>query len=449
MSLREFPKNFLWGVATSAYQIEGAADADGKGKSIWDDYAHRPYTIYHNDQGDVACNHYHRMSEDVALMHTLGIKTYRFSIAWTRILPQGIGQINQNGLDFYDRLVDQLLAAGIIPNATLFHWDFPQALQEKGGWSNRDSVDWFTEYAQVMFERLGDRVALWSTHNEPWVHAVLGYKLAIHAPGIADASQAYQTIHHLLLSHGKAVQAFRQGGYNGEIGIVLSLKHFRSATDSESDRAACQRAYDDEFSLFLQPLFRGSYPQPYLDWIGSHAPQIHDGDLAIISQPIDYLGVNYYFTLSVAFSPDGGLLKLESTPFSAPGWGITEMGWGVNADGLKTLLLDLKENYGNPKIYITENGCALKDQPDANGFVADNGRINYIRDHLCAVHDAIQAGANVNGYYVWSFLDNFEWASGYKPRFGIVRVDFDSGDRIPKQSAYWYKDAIARNGVEQ
>lgn len=450
MSLREFREGFLWGAASSAYQIEGAWNEDGKGESIWDRFTHRPHTIVNGETGDVSCDHYHRMPEDVALMKELGLQTYRFSICWSRVLPQGRGDINHKGLDFYDQLVDKLLAANIVPNVTLFHWDLPQAVQDKGGWPNRDSTDWFAEYARVMFDRLGDRVPLWSTHNEPGIHALQGYAFANHAPGIADYSQAYQTVHHLLLSHAKAVQVFRQGGYKGEIGIVLNLKHFQPASVNDSDRAAAARAYDEKVSLFMDPLFKGHYPQRLFDWIGSHAPRVQDGDLALINQPIDFLGVNYYFTLSVYFvAPTGGLMKLKWDQVSAPGWGHTEMGWGVNPSGLKAVLLNVKENYGNPKMYVTESGCALKDSPDASGFVADWGRINYLRDHLCAVHEAVEAGANIHGYYVWTLMDNFEWPYGYNPRFGIVRVNYETGERIPKQSAYWYRDAIARNGIEQ
>lgn len=450
MSLRQFPQGFLWGAGTSAYQIEGAWNEDGKGESIWDRFTHRQYTIHNDDNGDVSCDHYHRMPEDVALMKELGLQSYRFSISWSRVLPQGRGDINHKGLDFYNQLVDKLLAANIVPNATLFHWDLPQALQDKGGWPNRDITDWFAEYARVVFDRLGDRVPLWSTHNEPGIHAFQGHAFANHAPGIADYYRAYQTVHHLLLSHGKAVQVFRQGGYKGEIGIVVSFKHYLPASDSDRDRAACQRAYDEKVSLFMEPLFKGDYPQRLFNWIGSHAPRVQEGDLALISQPIDFLGVNYYFTLSVSsVAPTGGLQKLKWTQVSAPGWGNTEMGWGVNPVGLKAVLLNIKENYGNPKMYITENGCALKDQPDASGFVADWSRINFLRDHFCAVNEALEAGVNLHGYYVWSLMDNFEWPYGYNPRFGIVRVDRETGKRTPKQSAYWYREVIARNGVEQ
>ncbi len=457
MSLRKFPEGFLWGAATAAYQIEGAWNEDGKGESVWDRFAHRPHTILNGDTGDVACDHYHRMPEDVALMKELGLQSYRFSIAWTRIFPEGRGSVNQKGLDFYDRLVDKLLEAGIAPNVTLNHWDLPQALQNEGGWVNRDCTAWFVDYARVMFDRLGDRVPLWSTHNEPWVIAFLGHAFGFLAPGIADYSRAYQTSHHLLLSHGLAVQAFRAGGYKGEIGIVLSLSHYQPASETESDslrdscasRAACQRLYENNSALFLQPLFKGSYPEMLLNWIDSHAPKIQDGDLQIISEPIDFLGVNYYFTDAIAFAQSGGLLKLSAEPVSASGWGRTEMGWGINPPGFKAVLLDIKENYGNPKIYITENGCALKDTPDANGFVTDWERVNFLRSHFIAVHDALQAGVNLHGYYVWSLMDNFEWAQGFTPRFGLVRVDYQTLRRIPKQSALWYREVISRNGVEE
>jgi beta-glucosidase len=395
----------------------------------------------------VAGDHYHRMPEDVALMKELGLKTYRFSISWPRVLPEGRGPVNEKGLDFYDRLVDNLLAAGIVPNATLNHWDFPQALQDRGGWPNRDSTDWFADYAGVMFDRLDDRVAMWATHNEPWVVAFVGHAFGDFAPGIADYSQAFQVAHHLLLAHGKAVQRFRQGGHKGEIGIVLDLQHSQPATKSEADQAARQRRYEMSHAIFLDPLFKGRYPEMLFEWIGPHAPQIQAGDISVINQPIDFLGVNYYMTLAIRFSHRGGMLKMDSDFVSAQNWGRTAMGWGINPPGLTAVLLNLKENYGNPNIYITENGCAADDIPDENGFVADAGRINYLRAHLMAVHEAIRTSVNLKGYYVWSFMDNFEWAHGLSKRFGLVRVEYDTGRRIPKQSAHWYRQVIAQNGV--
>jgi beta-glucosidase len=443
----KFPEGFLWGAATSAYQIEGAWNEDGKGINVWDRFVRQPYRVLNGDTGDVSSDHYHRMQEDVALMKWLGLKTYRFSTSWTRILPEGRGRVNEKGLDFYERLVDELLKANIMPLLTLHHWDYPQTLQEAGGWPNRDSVNWFVDYARVLFDRLGDRVAYWGTFNEPWVIAFLGYAQGIMAPGICDYSQAYQTVHHLLLAHGKTVELFKQGGYNGNISIILNLEHFVPHTESKADQDACDRAYQENSDLFLDPIFRGIYPKALFSWIGVHAPKIHEGDMEIISQPIDFLGINHYHTESISYAMDGGLLKFKSRPHSSPGWGVTEMGWGVDPDGLAFVLRNLKENYGNPRMYISENGCAFRDIPDGNGFVNDQGRINYLRAHIQVIHKMIQEGVNLDGYYVWSLLDNFEWSSGYVPRFGIVRVDYETKKRIPKQSAHWYQEVISSNGI--
>jgi len=448
MDDRKFPDGFLWGAATSAYQIEGAWNDEGKGESIWDRFVRCPDRIANGDTGDIACNGYRCIWEDIALMQALGLQSYRFSIAWTRVQPRGWGAVNQQGLDFYDRLVDRLLAVGIQANVTLNHWDLPQAIQDRGGWSALETADWFAEYAGIMFRRLGDRVALWTTHNEPWMIAFPGYALGTFAPGIADYSRAYQTVHHLLLAHGKAVQVFRQGAYSGEIGIVLNLTHHLPKSEMARDLAACQRAAEENGALFMDPLFKGQYPERLLEWIGTdHAPKIRLGEMGLIGQPIDFLGVNYYFTERVGFSEHGGLLKLFREPISAPGWGRTEMGWGINPSGLTAVLRDIRARYGDLKLYVTENGCALEDVPDARGFVADWGRVDFLRSHLHAIQEAIQAGVNVCGYYAWSLLDNFEWTSGYRPRFGLVRVDYDTMERIPKQSALWYRDTIDRNGL--
>jgi beta-glucosidase len=449
MSIQKFPEHFVWGAATSAYQIEGAWQEDGKGESIWDRYSHRPFMIQNGDTGDLACDHYHRMPEDVALMRTLGLKSYRFSISWPRLLPEGHGTANPKGIGFYDCLVDELLSAGITPMATLNHWDLPQTLQDAGGWPNRQTVDWFCEYAQLAFEKLGDRVGYWVTHNEPWVIAYLGYKEATMAPGLADLTLSNQAAHHLLLSHGRTVQLFRQGGYKGQIGIVLNTSHFMSASDSEKDLAARQRAYDQMLGMYLGPLYKGAYPQALLDWLGPHCPLVQPGDMALIGQPADFLGLNYYSSMTVAHDHNGGFWKNAFNQVSTPGWGRTTMNWGVYPPGLTAMLLDIKENYGNPPVFITENGTAMEDTPDASGFVADWGRVNYLRAHLLAVQQAIRAGANLKGYFAWSLLDNFEWTQGYKPRFGIVRVDFASGKRFPKQSAVWYREVIAKNGVDE
>ncbi len=443
-----FPEGFLWGAATAAYQVEGAWNEDGKGESIWDRYAHQPFKTAHGETGDVACDHYYRMPKDVALMKKLGLKAYRFSISWPRVLPEGRGKLNRKGLGFYDRLVDKLMEAGIAANATLNHWDLPQALQDQGGWPNRDSAGWFADYARVVFEKLGDRVAMWATHNEPYVVAFAGYQSGAFPPGLSDASLAYRAVHHLLLAHGNAVQAFRAGSYPGKIGIVLDLQNFIPATDREADLAAARRVVQNSH-IFLDPLFKGHYPLELTEWLGPIAPQPQPGDLEIIHQPIDFLGVNHYFTSLVRHEAGGGLLKSASQPYTRPMWGMTEVGWGVNPPGLTHVLMKVKNEYGNPPVYITENGCAAHDEPDENGFVQDRERIAYLRRHLIAAHDALQAGANLKGYFVWSLMDNFEWLSGYGPRFGLVRVDYTTQKRIPKLSAYWYQEVIEKNCVTE
>lgn len=447
MAILTFPKDFLWGVTASAYQIEGAYNEDGKGESIWDNFVCWDAHVLNRDNGNVACGHYHRMPQDVALFKELGIPCYSFTVSWTRVLPGGRGTVNAKGLGFYDRLVDEMLAAGIQPKATLYHWDLPQTLQDLGGWPNRDVADWFVDYAHIVFEKLADRVKVWSTFNEPWVAAFLGYGIGLHAPGICDYSQAYQTAHHLLLGHGKAVQAFHEGGYGGQIGLILNLNGLLPASASEADRAATQRVHDETHALFLDPVFNGTYPQALFEYIGPHQPKVQAGDMEQIHQPLDFLGLNHYNTDLVAFDVNAGLNKARLIPYSAPGWGRTEMDWGINPDGIKQELLYLKEKYGNPKLFITENGCAMPDVPDENGFVADWDRINFLRAHLQAVHDAINIGANVHGYFVWSVFDNFEWERGYGPRFGLVRVDYESLARTPKQSAFWYRNVIANNAI--
>lgn len=444
----QFPNDFVWGASTSAYQIEGAYQQDGKGESIWDRFVRWDDHVLMGDTGNVACDHYNRMEQDISLFKELGLPTYSFSISWTRILPEGRGTINEKGLDFYDRLVDKLLDAKIQPKTTLYHWDFPQALQNLGGWPNRDSAEWFAEYADVVFNKLADRVHFWATINEPWVAAFLGYAYGTHAPGICDYSKAYQSSHHLLLAHAKAVQVFRGGGYDGKIGLILNLNGLKPASDSEADKRAMQRVHDETHALFLDPLFKGAYPQTLFDFIGSHQPKIKSGDLKLIHQPVDYLGLNYYNTDLVAYDIHSGLNKARIIPFSAPSWGRTEMNWGICPMGIKDEVLHLKNMYGNPDIYICENGCAMPDKPDENGFVADWDRINYIRSHLLALYEAIQEGANLRGYFAWSIFDNFEWERGYGQCFGLVRVNYETQERIPKQSAYWYQNVIANNAIK-
>ncbi len=443
----QFPDNFIWGAIASAYQIEGAWNEDGKGQSIWDRYVRLPDRILNGDTGNTACNHYHLMPDDVNLMKEIGLLSYSFTMSWTRILPEGIGEINQKGLEFYDRLVDNLLEAGIKPKATLYHWDFPVLLQDRGGWPNRDSIEWFGEYAAIAFNKLADRVDLWATHNEPWVAAFLGYGAGIHAPGINDVTQAYQAAHHMLIAHAKAVEIYRAGNFGGEIGLVLNLNHLIPGSEREEDLQATRRVYDETHSLFLDPIFLGKYPENFFQWLGPNQPHIEAGDLEKLTGAADYLGINHYNSDKVYYDHSGGWLRARLEAYSAPGWGYTQMGWGINPAGLKAEVINIVNNYGHPKMFLTENGCSAVDIPDENGFVNDLDRIRFLRAHLIALHEAIEDGANVQGYYVWSILDNFEWERGYSNKFGLVRVDFQSLKRIPKQSSYWYSNVIKNNTV--
>jgi beta-glucosidase len=445
-TVARFPEGFLWGVATAAYQIEGAWNEDGKGISIWDTFSHTQGKIADGSTGDVACDHYHLWREDIALMKELGVKAYRFSIAWTRIIPQGAGPVNPEGLDFYDRLVDGLLEAGIKPFVTLYHWDLPQALQDIGGWANRDVAYYFADYAAVVAHRLGDRVKHWMTHNEPWVVAWVGHAWGHHAPGIKNTKVALQVAHHLLLSHGLAVEVLKDlGDAETRVGIVLNLSPVHPATESDEDKAAAHRNDGYHNRWFLDPIFVGSYPADMWEWFGQLVPEVRPGDMSIISRRIDFLGVNYYTRSVVKHDPQGGLLQLRGV--HVEGSEYTEMGWEVYPDGLYELLVRLHRDYKIPEIYITENGAAFKDEVTPDGKVHDERRLNYLREHFLRAHKAIQEGVPLKGYFVWSLMDNFEWAHGYTKRFGIVYVDYETQKRIIKDSGYWYQKVIAENGV--
>jgi beta-glucosidase len=448
MGLKQFPEGFIWGAATAAYQIEGAWNEDGRGESTWDHYSHQLYRTINGESGDVACDHYHRMPQDVQMMKDLGIKNYRFSTSWSRVLPTGLGKPNPQGLDFYNRLVDELLKAGIRPLLTLNHWDIPQALEEKGGWVNRDTVDRFVDYAGIMFKSLGDRVDMWATHNEPFVVAFMGYAMGVFPPGLADYSKGFQAGHNLLLSHGKASKLFHQNGYKGQIGIVLNMNWQQPASQSQKDVDACERSFESNPGFFLNPLFKGNYPQTLFDWIGPMQPHIEPGDMDLIKNSLDFLGVNHYSSNKVSYSHNGGTLKYAAKPLIAPRMGSSDMGWGIYPVGLKNLLLQLKERYNNPPIIICENGCAMPDQVQADGTINDVRRVSYLRNYLSAAHEAVQSGANLKGYFVWSLMDNYEWTSGYSKRFGIVYVDYATQKRTPKRSAHWYHDVITRNGLK-
>ena len=433
-----FPSSFRWGVATAAYQIEGAAQEDGRGQSIWDVFASLPGNVHKGHNGDVACNHYHLWEDDLDLMQALGVDVYRFSVAWPRIFPEGRGEVNNQGLDFYDRLVDAMLARGLEPYCTLYHWDLPQALP--GGWLNRDTVDAFVVYADVLSERLGDRVTAYTTLNEPWCSAFLGYYTGEHAPGQKNLQASLQAAHHLLLAHGSALEVMRANAPAAQHGIVLNLSQIYPATDTPEDIEAARR-FDGLNNLwYLDPLFKGSYPQDIWESLGANVPQVQAGDLERIAAPLDYLGQNYYTAAFIAHESSGGWPNLRS--LSHPEAERTAMGWEVYPQGLTDMLLRLHHDYHIP-LYVTENGAAYDDGIE-DGQVHDHARKHYLQRHIQAVHEAIALGADVRGYFAWSLLDNFEWAYGYSKRFGLVHVDYDSQVRTLKDSAHWYRDFVAQ-----
>jgi beta-glucosidase len=443
--LLTFPSGFAWGAATAAYQVEGAWNEGGKGESIWDRFCHTPGHIAGGDTGDVACDHYHRYLADVQLMQALGLNAYRFSISWPRVLPNGRGPANPAGLDFYERLVDALLAAGIQPFITLYHWDLPQALQDLGGWGNRDMAFWFRDYADLLSRRLGDRARHWITHNEPWVAAFVGHCFGEHAPGVRDLGLALRASHHLLLSHGLALEPLRRnGGLATKAGIALNLYPGHPASDRAADEAATARC-DGWFNRwFLDPLFRGSYPEDMLDLYGEHAPEPAARDLKLIAQPLDFLGVNYYLR---HVCRAGGADDFLNVGFAHPAGEYTTMGWEVYPPGLYEILERLHREYGVQSLYVTENGAAFADEPDVDGQISDVRREAYLREHLLQAHRAIAAGIPLHGYFAWSLLDNFEWSFGYTQRFGLVRVDFGTQARTIKQSGRWYAQVARENGV--
>jgi beta-glucosidase len=443
-----FPTDFIWGTATSAYQIEGSPTADGAGRSIWHRFSHTPGNTWLDQTGDVACDHYRRYKDDVAIMAELGANAYRFSIAWGRILPQGTGAVNKKGIDFYSRLVDELLARGITPNATLFHWDLPEALDDRGGWLNRDVADWFADYATTMFDALGDRVKLWSTLNEPWVVTDGGYLSGVLAPGHSNLFEAPIATHNLLRSHGKAVERFRaaNAAKNGKIGITVNLEPKYPASDSPEDLAAVRRADAYMNRQFLDPAFLGRGPDEMREIFGEAWPNWSSEDMRQIKQPIDFVGINYYTRRVERYWPDHLPLKTKHVP--QPQHAETATNWEVFPEALTKVLLWVTERYGKPAIYITENGAAFYDPPHTiDGKIEDPLRVEYYRQHLRATHDAMQKGANVRGYYAWSLLDNYEWAHGYSKRFGIVHVDFSTQQRTIKSSGRYYADVIRTNGA--
>lgn len=430
--------NFLWGVATSSYQIEGAAHEDGRGLSIWDTFCKVPGKVANADNGDVACDHYHRYKEDLDLMKWMGVDAYRFSVSWPRVIPGGIGAVKKAGLDFYDRLIDGALERGIEPWLTMYHWDLPQALQDKGGWNNRQILQWFEEYAEVLTHKFGDRVKNWMTLNEPLCSAWIGHLYGGMAPGIEDLQIALNASHHLLMSHGVASQVIRSNVKNSKVGIVINVTPAVPATDSDEDQRAAILADGFDNRWFLNPVFGQNYPQDVIDALGK-SPQIQAGDMNLIHQPTDFLGVNFYFRQTIAADPQGSPLPIRG--IRRPNVKRTAMDWEVHAPAFEEILLRIHRDYKPKAIYITENGSAWNDVVEANQ-IADQDRIDYLQSHLDAMFSAQKQGAPIVGYFAWSFMDNFEWAYGYDKRFGLIYVDYETQKRIPKKSAHYYRDLL-------
>ena len=442
--MARFPDGFLWGAATSAYQIEGSPLADGAGPSIWHRFSHTPGTTHNGDTGDVACDHYRRWRDDVTLLAELGVGAYRFSIAWGRIFPEGTGRLNSAGLDFYSRLVDALLERGIQPVPTLYHWDLPAALDDRGGWVNPDVAGWFADYGAAVFRALDDRVRMWSTLNEPWVVMDAGYLHGVHAPGHRSRSEAPRVTHNLLRAHAEAVRAYRAEG-SGQIGLVVNLEPKYPATDSAEDLAATRRADAYMNRQYLDPVFLGSYPEELGEIFGEDWPRFPDAELREIREPIDFLGINYYKRNVVRHDPDAPPVCEASV--HQPQHVYTDLGWEVYPPAFEEVLVWVKERYGDIPLYVTENGAAFYDPPVAVGEVDDPLRVAYYRDHLRAARRAIERGVNLRGYFAWSLLDNYEWAAGYAKRFGIVHVDFATQKRTPKRSARFYSEIVRSNGA--
>lgn len=453
-----FPERFVWGTATAAYQIEGAAAEDGRGPSIWDTFSHTPGRVANGDTGDIACDHYHRYREDVAILAQLGVDGYRFSISWPRVQPGGTGATNPAGIAFYDRLIDELLAAGIAPWATLYHWDLPQQLEDAGGWPVRETAQRFADHAAAMVERFGDRITHWTTLNEPWCSAFLGYLTGVHAPGRRDPAAALRAAHHLLLGHGWATDAMRAARSDRSYGITLNLYPVDPATDSEADERAARRVDNACNRIFTDPVLAARYPADMVAELGPLWPAeaIGDDDLSAIATPVDFVGVNYYTRHTVAAVPprgpddvsaSSGWIGCEGTAAVGRGLPRTTMGWEIDPAGLHDVLTRLSDRYpGLPPIYITENGASFDDVIAADGAVHDEQRVAFLERHFHQAAALIAAGIDLRGYFVWSLLDNFEWSLGYSRRFGVVHVDFDTGTRTIKDSGH-YLARVARQGL--
>jgi len=459
--MKKFPEEFIWGTATSSYQIEGAADIDGKGPSIWDSFCTIPGKIAQGETGDIACDHYHKFKEDIQLMKEMGVKAYRFSIAWARVMPTGKGEVNEKGIQFYSELIDELLKADIEPWVTLYHWDLPLALQlEEDGWLNKNMTDYFAEYANLCFDRFGDRVKNWITLNEPWVVSILGYGQGVFAPGRSSNSEPYLAAHHLLIAHAKAVAVYRENyaHQKGQIGISNNCDWREPLTDKEEDKKAAQRALEFFLAWFADPVYKGDYPNVMKEKLQERLPEFSESERKLIKGSSDFFGLNHYTTMYAAHATgkqevisvngNGGISEDQDVSLSLDkNWEVTLMDWAVVPWGCKKLLKWIDERYDKPNIYITENGCAYPDQL-VNGKVDDHKRVDFYQGYLKACQEAIEDGVNLKGYFAWSFMDNFEWASGYEKRFGLHYVDFETLERVPKKSAIWFKEAIEKNSVE-
>lgn len=439
-----FSSNFLFGTATASYQVEGAYNIDGRTMSIWDTFSRTPGKVLHGHTGDYACDQYHRYQEDIELMHQAGIQAYRFSLAWPRILPGGGSTVNQKGIDYYNRLIDALLKKDIAPAVTLYHWDLPQELEDAGGWPERQTALQYAEYAEVCFKAFGDRVKNWITLNEPWCSSHLGYLQGRHAPGKQNRQLAYQAVHHLNLAHGLAVQRFREGGYAGKIGITLNLTSPRPATRREEDLYAADRAKDGQSRIYLDPIFGRGYPERHLKIEPAVTLPIEEGDMEIISSPIDFLGMNYYWEDAVRFDADAPEEFVQAGTYQKQ----THMGWDIVPEGLYRQVRWVNETYGPIDLYITENGAAFPDRLSEEGTRChDPERVEFLKGHLSVCRRLEEEGIPLKGYFLWSLLDNFEWAYGYTRRFGAIYVDYGDFRRIPKDSYYFYRDVIS--GTEQ
>lgn len=455
-----FPEGFLWGAATAAYQIEGGAEDGGRGRSVWDDFSHTEGKVAHGHTGDIACDHYHRLGEDLALMADLGLQSYRFSVSWSRVLPGGFGEVNREGLDFYHRLVDGLLARGIVPNITLFHWDLPSALEAHGGFRSRDTVHWFADYAALIARELGDRAPMIATFNEPWCYAYLGHADGHHAPGLRDDKAAVSVAHHQLLAHGLAVDAMRAERNDLSLGIVIIPSLARSEGEPPAPADALRRIDGIQNRWWFDALLTGQYPADVMEGFGALADAVLPGDLEQIARPLDWIGLNCYFdSLFSGLDPDPAqagapgnqpvlsfptVRSVRPAPVRAE---HTDMGWPITPDGFRELLVRLHHDYPDlPPVYVTENGCAY-DDPVVDGVCDDQRRIAFLTRYLTALRAAMDDGVDVRGYYQWSLFDNFEWAFGYDQRFGLVHVDFDTLTRTPKASAHWYRGVVAANGL--